>query len=65
MVAVPRVLLLGTLGISGAALAFLIGARAGLALDHAMSRAHTPTHVTVPLPGDTAPNASLAAARLR
>jgi|HubBroStandDraft_5_1064220.scaffolds.fasta_scaffold932281_2 hypothetical protein len=36
MVAVPRVLLLGTLGLAGVALAFLIGARAGTTLDRVM-----------------------------
>jgi hypothetical protein len=34
--AVPRVLLLGMLALSGAALAFLIGSRAGVTLDRVM-----------------------------
>ncbi len=42
MVAVPRVLLLGMLGLSGAALAFLIGARAGVALDRVMLQSNAP-----------------------
>jgi hypothetical protein len=40
MVAVPRVLLLGALALSGAVLAFLIGARAGIALDRLMAQSH-------------------------
>ena len=42
MVAVPRALLLGALAICGATLAFLIGARAGVALDQVMTQSHTP-----------------------
>jgi hypothetical protein len=40
MVAAPRVLLLGMLACTGAALAFLIGATAGKALDRVMTQ-HT------------------------
>jgi hypothetical protein len=42
MVAVPRVLLLGALAVCGAALAFLIGARAGVALDRVMTQSPAP-----------------------
>jgi hypothetical protein len=45
----PRMLLLGALGLSGAALAFLIGARAGTRLDRVMtvSGAQAPAAVVV------------------
>ena len=42
MVLVPRVLLLGMLGLSAAALAFLIGARAGGTIDRVMLQSHAP-----------------------
>jgi hypothetical protein len=42
MVAMPRVLLLGALWISGATLAFLIGARAGTTLDRVMTQSTAP-----------------------
>jgi len=38
MVVVPRVLLLGALGLAGVALAFLIGARAGVTVDRVMTQ---------------------------
>jgi hypothetical protein len=60
MVAMPRMLLLGALAISGAALAFLVGARAGAALDRTMVRAHAPPAAVTAAP----PKASLAAARI-
>jgi hypothetical protein len=43
MVAVPRVLLMGMLGLTGAALAFLIGASAGRTLDRVMTQHTAPT----------------------
>jgi hypothetical protein len=42
MVAMPRVLLLGMLGFTGAALAFLIGASAGKTLDRVMTQSTAP-----------------------
>jgi hypothetical protein len=39
----PRVLLLGMLGLTGAALAFLIGASAGGTLDRVMTKSTAPT----------------------
>jgi hypothetical protein len=42
MVAVPRVLLLGMLGVTLAAVAFLIGARAGGTIDRVMTQSHAP-----------------------
>ena len=42
MVLMPRVLLLGMLGLSGAALAFLIGASAGRTLDRVMMQSAAP-----------------------
>lgn len=52
MVAMPRVLLLGVLLLSGATLIFLIGARAGLTLDRTMRQVHAPAAAIVVPPAN-------------